>query len=692
MVKKEKFNELKIIIPHILFWMLQIFLNLLAILLVIELTAIDPETIPILLQQNTWQIISQILAFPLLLLPLATTAFIIYYHYIKKQKLKLLKLIFNYEIPITLLSLTALAQQWINPGQILILTSFYIIILIKILLSRKQIIPMLQNKKTKQIINSIITPIEQIITLYYIILAVILFATLLYNLIDTAFLLINPSDILGLLILTVVSLVVFIGTAVYLPIQIIKKLKKQKFNWLIYGISAIITFLLLITCGYINQHYSTNSKSFDHPLFVKLIHTKNYEKKQKIKKEIASNYSRDDFSQTLSQNTVNDPDNYYISIEDLDLSNNLPIPSKLKITYRHYLSVLLPLKRETSKKIYKERVLSSIYGCDAPTKSEYIKNPNYRFYGNCIQLPLNTSFESREVTLNSINEKINQNSDGTISSKVTIETNNPQTTNGQFSFKFKLPNNSVITGFHIKNQKTKEWEASQLVPKNIAEKVYQEEIIKNLPKDPAVLTQLYKDYYQLKVFPIPPESNYDIKITYIAIPESENLKTVGFKTEETEVSKTITTNKSYKSTYYTEQDSTYLITQAPKFTTEPIQSKVVYILDNSYSMKNSLNISKSKDTPYRIYESLQKQNISPLVYTINNGINLETGKYLRYINPKDFYGYSNRKLAFNKLFLDRNIWGTKLHIIYLTDDTSDLEFEDSEFTNITEQSLNNLKY
>ncbi len=686
-MRKQQIKKIKKVIktlPHFIFWTVQILLNLYAILITMDLTSVNLKMITSFMEQSRWQKINQLLTTPTFILPLATTFFVIYYHYIKKRKLKLLKLIFNYEIPILILALTALFQQWINPGQILILILFYIIITIKILLSFPQKLPLLQQKDLQKTINSIIKPIEHIITLYYIGLITLLSINLTQFMINNAEF--NSIYILDLLFFTIISLLFLISTIIYLTIQITQEFRKRKFNWLIYGTSTIFTILLLISCGYINQHYSTNNKTFDHPLFVKLTHTKDYNKKQEIKKEIASQYSRDDFSQTLSNNSIKDPDNYYISIEDLSLTEELPISSNLKVAYRHYLSVLLPLKREVSKKIYKERVLSSIYGCNHPTKSEYIKNPDYHFYGNCIQSSINTGFESRQVELNSIYENLTQNSDKTINSEILIKTKNPDSNNGQFTLTFNLPSNSTITQLYVKNQKTQKWEASQLVPQNIGEKIYHEELIKHLPKDPAVLTQLYKDYYQLKVFPVPPESNYELKIDYTALPKTNDLNQIGFKADKLKTHKTLNKSEIQRSSYYKDEDSTFLLTQAPQFTTEPIQSKVIFILDNSYSMKDSLNIS-TENTPHRIYQVLQKQNIKPLIYTMNNGISLKTDKQLRYLSTENFYGYSNRKLAFNKLFLDRNVWGTKHHIIYITDDESDLEFEDTEFTSITNQSI-----
>ncbi len=73
-------------------------------------------------------IVSMVLSVPLLLLPLFSLLYVLYYGYIRKEKVRPFKILFALEAPIFIIAITNIFQGRINPGQILILLLFYYII------------------------------------------------------------------------------------------------------------------------------------------------------------------------------------------------------------------------------------------------------------------------------------------------------------------------------------------------------------------------------------------------------------------------------------------------------------------------------------------------------------------------------------------------------------------------------------
>ncbi len=470
-----------------------------------------------------------------------------------------------------------------------------------------------------------------------------------------------------------------IATLSYSVSSIIKK--KNYYDWKVYGITAGALVLLMVFIGYFNQHFSYYARRFDDALYTQLVHTKDYGNKKNLKKKIASKYDREAFSSKIGADVDTDYDSFYLSANDL--VDGIEIDQKLTTAYVHLLSFLIPDENENQKIGLKKRVVASIYDCE-----------------NCNESSITTGFKSLEVStrntnendwviLNSVFEKQTTSSD-LINSEVEINVTNTNRNAGQFQFIFELPQNAVVNGMSVKNAATGGvWVNAQLVPESVAEIVYAEEIRSNSPRprDPAVLNELITDTYELKVYPVPANSDYSVKINYVASSDSK----VGLVSDGVDVQKEVVQNpEELSDSYFIEDDgSVTAVLDLEDFSNVSVVNPVVLVLDTTFSMKSALEQDGVIYELKNIYSYLTSAGIEPMVYSQDNGISKLSEKDLEDFNS--FQGYSNRKIALSELFAEEDLKDQRFHLIYITDDSADVEFDDYEYENISRSSIKGIE-
>ena len=595
------------------------------------------------------------LMLPFIFISIPSMLYIFYFKYLKKDhKLQPLKLLFVYEIPIVILTLFCLLQE----GMITIGTSITFLLFLFVILYKLWIT--LKKKPINNKILSIFDGLEHTFSLYFSIILIIAF------IFSSSF----SPDILFYTFFTFT----IIANLYYLTKGIIKK--RRRYNLKLYSLTIVSMILFMIGISLFNQHYSYTMRRFDNLYYIQLIHTKNYQIKKSIKKQIKNNYTQDEFSNLLRAKDSTPSEDYYIfsakAITDDILYDS---PTFIKTTYGYILSFLMPTENEYEKKNNKAMMIASIYDCE-----------------NCTIKPKLTGFKSLEPIRGNINDDVKINTaneyitidQGFINSTVEINLHNNSTQVRESQIDFKLPEGSIITGMWVHNPATSnEYVNSQFIPKSVANALYIEEReafrATNRPKDPVTLTNLYFDYYQLKAFPIPANSDYNIKLQYITyrtiLSENDKIEIDGLDVNH-KVVENFKPNDTNISDFYvsSNENDCYAILKTDLTSKTEVKTPVVLVIDTSYSMEEAFGDYNLKN----IYNELKQNGIDPIIYTHDNGISKISYTKLDYFN--DYVGYSNRKIAFNQI-LD-TINETNVHIIYITDDSYDIEFNDYDYSRI----------
>lgn len=740
----EKFKKIvktiSTVLSHIIFWLVQIsiiywsFTTLFSIIGSMFLSDYDPDWFIELVESineiftyttplyGVGFILSIITFF---VLPVLASCFVIYKSYIQKSpNFNINKVLFAEQIPIMILALFNIFQGWINVGGIGVMILFYSIVFLRLLIDTFGYkLPEIVSKVTRTVSDTT----QLVVSLYFsfiMIFPMIIIMTTLFNFtiyrdtFDTQYLDYNPIEIvmyiLGVFIFFP-ALILTISTPFTLSLfTFIKRIKQ--YNYISMGITTVILLLFGYGVIYLNQNYSPILHSFENQIYSKILSEKDYENKRDLKKQVVNKYSIEEFKELTNSEISNDDyyynDSFYLNANDISVAFiEMPMTfacygdvnsgylkeneckklfinfERFYVPYRHLLSFLMPLETQLDKNQVKDMLVNTIY--------DYQNND---YYVNYNSPDYDSKYEN--LTIKELKEEITYLENGVIQSEVSILVQSNVSYDDSYQIKFRLPSNSVITGLYTGDS----YEKALLVPQNVAEKVYQEELAKSISFDPTVLSNEGLNRYSLKVFPVKALSQHKVKFTYTALPDyKSDYEVNGFSiyykngvTNNSEslipsITKVNPDNNCYS--YYTNSCSSGVFTYNNQtmyrisefdLSNYKAENKIIMVLDSSYSMKDGFN--NYLYTMEGIYDYLKSKGYSVELYSIDN----KTMKLSELLKENELAGYSNRKLGFNDLFELEGIKNNKVNIIYITDSSPDIDYDDISYKSSVPETVNGI--
>jgi hypothetical protein len=645
----------------------------------------------------------------LALLPLSSLLFVgWFHHYRKTAKVRLLKWLFTIELPILLLSVFAIAQEWFNFGALFIYLVFYLYVLHKFLIvfGKEELVDKIRATKLYQFSVQFIRLSVVVISVYFFLTTLYPFMTiLLRTLLSTEVIDIfreqyfwseftaNPIEAISILFVSILFwILLLIPLLIFLPvlpslihikdyISDYRKCFKEKEYLIQFGTMLAVIAAVFIGIGSFNQNYNLALKQLDSKEIRELVDANNPSEKRLKKREIVEadiedfEFVKDDYSYRpalLSADFV---------VETMDemwdaecfRGSDLPVESlnckrisvqleKIRVPYRHLLSYTMPLQDPPDKYALSRMLQTSVYdncqdgACEASESGKF------------------EPFEYGALVLTDFSEEINVSSNNSrvIEGDIRIEVKNPDEFNENYRIDFELPDNSIIKRMKVGDQQ----EVAQLVPQNVAEKVYQEEVTRHAPKDPTLLTSIGKDRYRLKVFPVEPNSFHSVRIEYIAVPPEFTNDTHSVVLDSVNVM-----SGSYFPRRTIEVNGEF---EELKYDYKADADEVVVVVDMSRSMNRFLDSSQMVELVNNIDSQSEIRSLyafDSYFYPIDDFKELE---------EMGFVGHSNRVVAFNELFKERELRGRQFDLIVITDDSPEVNFQDHTFQENLEENINGI--
>jgi hypothetical protein len=673
---------------HILFWIVHL-LVIRAIIIEIDGIGSDFYWNEFVSQVGLISSISALFSLIIILvLPIVSPIYVSFHVYIRRNwRFNIWKLLLALEVPIYLLGIVTLISMGLNLGSMLIFLAFGFYIGVN--LSEKYLGKYHSDwswlKASATVLAFISALYSTLITVPFV-LAILNVAGF-GGFIQTFFFILVTSIIIAPLAFFTYDIIKIFWSA-YKNYSTKEKQISSKRIYLSMVITAIVYFGLGVIIGYINQNYNPVLSQFDSKEYRQLIRTSDYEKKRDIKETIADEYNQEEFRDVIVKES--DDDNYSSSLQitgeeifevisdefgrdlcNLDNAKVAGIKCRLmvillenyEIEYRHLLSFLFTSDKPESKYIYQNMFVTSVYDSEEFQQEE--DTPR--------------SINSTSIEFKDSIDSLHHISNGYYSGEVGIKVQNRDNNDSSYYAKLKFPSDTIITGLYVgEDERT-----AQLVPQNVAEIVYNEEIRKIAPVDPVVLNNLYDDVYLLKVYPVMAGDTHQIKITYLTKPE------VSIDTDLIRV-EILDTNIGFNDPQFLGDGVKITEFSSIKGYTDLSRSEdnnVVVALDLSYSFREN---SKEILLVYEklLYE-LDRVGMNYEIYGFDNSsFKIEDG--VQSLTQSDFVGHTNRKTALSNLFKSRGIKDRDFHLIVVTDDSSDVEFSDNDYSLNLEDTINGI--